>query len=186
LVGLLVGLSKSQVVAGAIAAAFSLATAALQRLLPNANRASPQLPLVAGSLTAFAFAMTLGVLGGITLRVNDALDFTDRNLRRRYESLGFSSSQVDLILDRCAQSSTPDFSSDGTALFSHTSTWRWADLQKLPFSDSTALLDHVAKFGSPVDRDWIIRMRASGKHDPEILDLLKTLYLATESQRAQR
>ncbi len=130
LVGLMLGLSESPVLASAIAAAGSIVAACASVFLeakygirlprpgqegeeaapdPEGNptaRGEPSRPPQPlewrGQFTAwiepFSWAMIFGLLGGITIRTNDLLNFQSRNFRIVLQEKGFNETQVDYMM----------------------------------------------------------------------------------------
>jgi hypothetical protein len=109
--GMTLGLSNTPVLGTSIAAGFAL----IGTLLP-AYRRQPE-PGESGTsaqafqtipvgvwLFPFAVAMTLGMLIGIELRVNDALDLRGENLHDQLLRKGFTEQQTEQIMDRLAGS----------------------------------------------------------------------------------
>jgi hypothetical protein len=118
IVGMALGLSTSPVLAGAITAGFALIGTLLPIYLPKSEAAEapeeettpkpkpePPRPISVNVwLFPFATATALGMILGIALRVNDALDFHhDPSLREQFLGQGFTEQQTTEIMERLAK-----------------------------------------------------------------------------------
>ena len=193
LVGLLVGLSSSPVVAGTITAAFALATTLLPKFLERrADRedsATAEPPSDSTRelrwLLPFSALAMVGVIVGITLRVNNALDFGSRNLREEFREQGFTDDQVDRIMDRLAGEVTPskrDETADKTGLLhGQGSTLGWPEVWSFAdvMSDDSKL-DFIRRQAPAADyqetNEVIDRMLREGKTVEEIVTELKSKF----------
>ena len=103
------GLSNAPVIGASIAAGFAL----IGTLLPAYRRQAepgesgslaPALPTIPVGvwLFPFAVALNLGMVIGIELRVNDALDLRGENLHDQLLRKGFTEVQTEQIMDRLA------------------------------------------------------------------------------------
>jgi len=107
--GLMLGLSDTPVLGGAITSAFTLIAVLIPVYFPAQQpaderprrRVSP--PLLGTWLLPFACMLAAGALLGILLRVNDSLNLASPSLYDHYKRLGFDESQVKLILSRHAK-----------------------------------------------------------------------------------
>lgn len=109
-IGLLVGLSASPVTGTVVAGIFSIASA-LAAAAAAASKEGPNNWLLAarpeGWITAICFGLIVGLGAGMAARVSDALGFLRPSLREDLERSGFSSSQIDRIMARLADTWTP-------------------------------------------------------------------------------
>jgi hypothetical protein len=122
--GLFLGISSTPVLSTTITAAFTLIGVLIpvyfpKKTEPGVVETAP--PSVAEWLFPFAVALAAGALVGITLRVNDSLNFASVSLKDHYSRLGFDEAQVKAIVDRQAktvagESVTPSLSAQYKAL----------------------------------------------------------------------
>ncbi len=157
LAGLIVGLSESPLLAtlatSTVGIVGALAPLMLEARKPREPGEVPQRLQVGQFLAPFAIFAIVGMLAGITLRVNDTLNFQDENLRGRLTKLGFNSPQIDRLLDMyiedpgetgvVAQAVHGSLEADpGTSLLANkqnraswTKIWKVANLQSMPNVD---------------------------------------------------
>ncbi len=114
--GLMIGLSVSPVVATAVTTILGLLTvlvpvyfqdqanrqAAAQATAGQPNPTPPSLPPLGLWLFPFAGMLLVGVLAGVAIRVNDALNFApapNPSFPERYQAMGFTKDQIKAIMD---------------------------------------------------------------------------------------
>jgi len=105
--GMILGLSNSPVIGGAITAGFTFAGSLIAHFFPpitrsqdDAEAAAPAVIDVTSWLPPFAGTLVVGILLGIVLRVNELLLFRTKSLRQTLLDDGFTTVQVDLIMER--------------------------------------------------------------------------------------
>lgn len=100
--GLLVGLSSSPIIASVITAIFALIGSLLASYLATRPPGAIVLPPLSTWLAPLSCMTIVGVVGGITIRVNELLYFppakVQRNLRNEYTQMGFSQAEVNQIM----------------------------------------------------------------------------------------
>src|SRR5262245_21222352 len=111
--GMALGLSASPVLGATITGVFTLAAVVIPILLKNTSEGAPSnqpSPRCVGTtapvhliaigewLFPLAMSLVLGMLVGVAMRVNDALNFEPADLRERYRAQGFSEKQVEMIM----------------------------------------------------------------------------------------
>lgn len=109
--GVALGLSSSPVLGASLAAGFALIGTLIPLYFPKTATADPtgttpvpRLAPVGVWLFPFAVSTILGMVLGLALRVNDALDFRPQNLRERFLAQGFTEKQATDIMERLASS----------------------------------------------------------------------------------
>jgi hypothetical protein len=110
-VGTLIGLSNTPVLAAAISAGVAVATSLLSRIgkdhvlegLPGAMN-----QWRAEWLAPLAGAMLVGLVFGVAVRANDLLNFKSSDLRLALRAQGFSQPQVEAIMAKIASEITYD------------------------------------------------------------------------------
>ena len=110
-VGTLIGLSHSPVLAAAISAGVAVATSLLSRM--GKDRILEGVPAATNPwrtdwLTALAGAMLAGLVFGVVVRANDLLNFKSPDLRLALKAQGFSQPQVEIIMAKIASEITYD------------------------------------------------------------------------------
>lgn len=105
--GLSLGLSASPVLGATITALFTFLGVLAPLYLKSRNSTASSGPNTNLWLFPFACALAVGIVGGIAMRVNDALDFRSVNLRDRYAELGFSERQIEVMMDKQASTGAP-------------------------------------------------------------------------------
>lgn len=105
LFGLLIGLCASPIVGTVLSGAITLVGVVIPMF--GAKSGESQARQAVTFLGPFAIVATIGVLGGIALRLNDVLYFGPRTLLARYEAAGFSKEQIATVLQRFADSKEP-------------------------------------------------------------------------------
>jgi hypothetical protein len=192
LLGLLVGLSQSQVVAATLSAAFTLAGTLITVLGANQGKseagggsgAGPPQAGLSLWILPFASLAIVGLFAGIILRVNNSLDLAGRNLRSNLQAQGFTDAQVDLIMDRFADTVeyVPPEQNETNLFTQKTETKTWPELW--PFVDASqddADKLRLLREDSPAQdranvRRLIDKMQQSGKSPAEIIQQLKVDY----------
>jgi hypothetical protein len=162
--GALVGLSEGIVAGGLIAAIFSLAGATLG-ILSTARRnpawlhgASPTKWLLPISLGAI-----FGLLGGLTLRLNDVLVFRSESLPARLERLGFNKDQQEAIMDRWSTTLGPTLKQSESLM--------GASKPRYPLSGENIL---SAKVGQSVLAVYVAKNRLLG--DEELVKIISDAF----------
>jgi hypothetical protein len=107
----MIGLSTTPVVATAVTAILGILALALpayfQKTAPATLQAVDGGPPPLGKwLFPFGAALFLGTLFGLTLHVNNVLDFSSRDLREQYRSQGFTDDQIQRLMESHVKAAT--------------------------------------------------------------------------------
>jgi hypothetical protein len=192
--GLVVGLSNSPVVASGITAGFALVASLLPYYVTEkaATRrrdgaAVSSLPPVGSWLAPLSCMIIVGVLLGITIRVNELLFVPNPtphvDLRSQYSAMGFSEPQIDRIMKGHADAlagAAPGRSPEPLHPKSPVAVLTAAGIAQVRqvladaegFSDPDKRLDFIVNH-APMLKEEVARLRAAGKPPDEILELLR-------------
>lgn len=201
LAGLIVGLSESPILATGVTGAIGLASTVAPLLLKPSNDerdvAFVHLRPYVGPFAVFA---AVGILLGITLRVNDALNLKDPSIRARLEVLGFSDVEVDQMIERYAADPSANElvsreisqiteASPGTSLLSNRETqagwakiWETANPASYPNVDDR--LGYVMRQSPDLSRERVYKLVANlcarGESKENILTHLNSQFSGVE------
>jgi hypothetical protein len=131
-VGLCLGLSASPILGMVITSTFTLLGVIAPLYFKQSDSSvsnNDRLPHTQVWLFPFASSLSIAMLLGIFVRVNDSLNFQSNNLRVRYAALGFDEKQIEKIMDNLASSEQPiSLPKTGSSLQSFSSSTVWKNL----------------------------------------------------------
>jgi hypothetical protein len=169
LIGMVIGLSKSPVVAGAIAGALSLITTLVPRFLDRSEQGRP----VGHWLFPLSLCAVLGLLAGIIIRTNDLLTFKQVHYPRLFEKQWFNAGQIETLMNRLAVQ-TPPVNREGSSLLGREQTPQFSSLWQLDM-DSDKLLEQIEHSGSSFEKTLIETLRQTKIPDEAIVKGIKTM-----------
>jgi len=178
--GATLGLSASPILAATLTGVFSIAGIVIPVALSGERRAllNQFMPAVA----MFALTAVVGTLGGIIIRTNDLLNFAPQSVAVQLERLGLSKSQIELVLDRYAQTialRSPEncaaipiarVAAGPSALLVDKGQWRQLRKQ---YPDDKNLIEAMQE-GLPDLGKRISQLRSCGLTEREIVGVLST------------
>lgn len=185
LVGVIIGLSASPVVATAVTAGFGLATHLVNTFLTT-RKAPPAEGVCTNSearqlfhlLGPFALLTVAGLLLGVTIRVNDYLYFRDADLKEYYTAKGFNEAQVEEIMDRLAANVSSEPPPGGTvvSLLSNTERIKWESVwsNAQAFDTDEEKLEHIADYTQAIPAVGV-RIQTLQKQKKSIAEILNSL-----------
>jgi hypothetical protein len=189
--GMALGLSASPVLAATITAIFTLAGVLVPIYLGSPRAAGESEGSLPGDpqrwLGPLASWLALGLIVGIFLRVNDALNFSE-NLRSRYQAQGFNDSEINTIMAGVSttlakQTPGPAGEQDRTNLQAQERPENWAKLLADLVRPNDPPETNLARVKNAVGKDDLKRihsLEARGMSAREVLEALKTWHLSKE------
>ena len=169
LVGIVIGLSKSPVVAGAIAGALSLITTLVPRFIDRTESGRPVGPW----LLPLSVCAVLGLLAGIVIRTNDLLTFKQVHYPRLFEKQGFTTTQIQTLMDRLAAQTQP-IPREGSSLLGREQTAQFSSLWRLEM-EPDKLLEQIEHHGSAFEQALIGALRQANISDEALVKGIKTM-----------
>jgi hypothetical protein len=169
LVGMVIGLSKSPVVAGAIAGALSLITTLVPKFIDRAGQRRPVGPW----LLPLSVCAVLGLFAGISIRTNDLLTFKQVHYPRLFEQQGFNPAQIQTLMDRLAAQTQP-IPREGSSLLGREQTPQFSALWQLEM-DPDKLLEQIEHSGSSFEKALIGTLRQAKIPDEAMVKGIKTM-----------
>jgi hypothetical protein len=170
LVGIVIGLSKSPVVAGAIAGALSLITALVPRFIDRTGQGRS----VGYWLLPLSLCAVLGLLAGIIIRANDLLTFKQVHYPRLLEEQGFNPAQIQTLMDKLAAQTQSMPREGSSSLLGREQTPQFSSLWQLEM-DPDKLLDLIEQRGSSFETTLIGALRQANIPNEAIVKGIKTM-----------
>lgn len=194
--GLLLGLSRSPVLAGLVAGGFAIAGQLVTQFAKLRSKADSAVPNQLEGVTTNAIPWILplsvfllgGILLGIFLRANNLLSVHPRSLRVSLSELGFSDVQVESMMQRYSEELTPEsvvtaveegrntyvLSSNSTANSSNDEgLWNFIDGLPSPPSEKQIVKLFLDQSKDPTTTNAIMTMQKNHATDAEIVDMLR-------------
>lgn len=177
--GLALGLSASPVLAATVTALFAFAAVLVPHFFSQPAGEGGATPSPAW-LRPLAWWLALGLILGIFLRVNDALNFS-QNLRSQYAARGFTDQQIEMIMAghaaalAAAQPAAPA-ELGGTSLQASERRAKWAKLLGVlihPTDSPEKNLERVKSGVSSDDRERIKFLETHGMAPSQVLEVMK-------------
>lgn len=171
LIGIVIGLSKSPVIAAAIAGTLSLISTIAPKLIDKAENVIK----IETWLAPLAILTVVGLSCGITIRTNDLLTFHSTNYEEMYIQQGFTKKQVGLIMDRLSKKIVPSIpEGKGSSLLTENKNILWSSFWDMPITPEKKI-EQIQQLGSPFEKKIIKMMQDAGVNDQKIVDGIKRI-----------